>query len=290
MPRNGPGNLLRRRVTAEPSLPLVTFYDDATGERVELSARTFDNWVAKTANLLVDGLGAQPGDRVVLALPPHWQTAVWLFACWSAGLVAEPVALDEVAAPPAGRGAHDADPDDSRAPIGGQAPYILVAAEEVLPAADRVVGDPRIRDVVGLSLHALGAPLSACPPDVLDYAVEVRAYGDRFVTGVPVEPTEPALTVTNTTFTGAEVNHEAVSTAAQWGLDPRSRVLTDLPYTRLDWLIAGLLAPIASGGSVIIQRNIDKAALDRRISVEHVNAVAGVPGWNHASESVRRLL
>ncbi|NDU76176.1 TIGR03089 family protein, partial [Actinomadura sp. DSM 109109] len=47
---------LRRRGAGDPSRPLVTFYDDAAGERVELSARTFDNWVAKTANFLVDGL------------------------------------------------------------------------------------------------------------------------------------------------------------------------------------------------------------------------------------------
>src|SRR5262249_10238292 len=72
--------------TADPVRPLVTFYDDATGERIELSATTFGNWVAKTANLLVDELDAEPGDRIALDLPPHWQTAVWLFAAWSAGL------------------------------------------------------------------------------------------------------------------------------------------------------------------------------------------------------------
>src|SRR4051812_31192843 len=71
-----PVDLLRRALAAEPSRPLVTFYDDATGERVEFSVKTFDNWVAKTANLLVDGLGAEPGAKVVLALPLHWQTAV----------------------------------------------------------------------------------------------------------------------------------------------------------------------------------------------------------------------
>ncbi|PBC79521.1 uncharacterized protein (TIGR03089 family) [Streptomyces sp. TLI_235] len=45
---------------ADPSRPLITFYDDSTGERVELSAKTFDNWVAKTANLLQDELNAGP--------------------------------------------------------------------------------------------------------------------------------------------------------------------------------------------------------------------------------------
>jgi acyl-CoA synthetase (AMP-forming)/AMP-acid ligase II len=44
----------------------VTFYDDRTDERVELSAWTFDNWVAKTANLLRDDLAVEPGSTLSL--------------------------------------------------------------------------------------------------------------------------------------------------------------------------------------------------------------------------------
>ena len=44
-----PADLLRSALAADPGRPLVTFYDDATGERVELSVATFANWVAKTA-------------------------------------------------------------------------------------------------------------------------------------------------------------------------------------------------------------------------------------------------
>ena len=39
----------------------MTHYDDATGERVELSATTLENWVSKTANLLQDELGRTAG-------------------------------------------------------------------------------------------------------------------------------------------------------------------------------------------------------------------------------------
>jgi hypothetical protein len=45
----------------DPVRPLVTHYDDATGERVELSATTLENWVSKTANLLQDELGRTAG-------------------------------------------------------------------------------------------------------------------------------------------------------------------------------------------------------------------------------------
>ena len=54
--------------------PRLTWYGP-DGERVELSGRGLDNWVAKTANLLVDGLGLGPGDTATVAVPPHWQTA-----------------------------------------------------------------------------------------------------------------------------------------------------------------------------------------------------------------------
>ncbi len=84
-----PADLLSSALAADPGRPLVTFYDDATGERVELSVATFANWVAKTANLLQDELSVEPGDRVTLLLPAHWQTAVWLLACASVGVVAD---------------------------------------------------------------------------------------------------------------------------------------------------------------------------------------------------------
>jgi uncharacterized protein (TIGR03089 family) len=65
---------------------MLTWYDAETGERTELSGATLGNWVAKTANLLVDGCGLRPGDVAVVDLPPHWQTAAILLACWTAGL------------------------------------------------------------------------------------------------------------------------------------------------------------------------------------------------------------
>ncbi|BEL40302.1 hypothetical protein Isolate57625_36570 [Mycobacteroides abscessus subsp. abscessus] len=43
--------------------PRITYYDDATGERIELSTVTLANWAAKTANMLRDEFGAAPGPR-----------------------------------------------------------------------------------------------------------------------------------------------------------------------------------------------------------------------------------
>ncbi|MFN4091190.1 MAG: TIGR03089 family protein, partial [Alphaproteobacteria bacterium] len=47
---------LADRLAHDPGQPLITFYDEATGERVELSVTTYANWVAKTASLLVEEL------------------------------------------------------------------------------------------------------------------------------------------------------------------------------------------------------------------------------------------
>lgn len=79
-------DLLARRLAADPGQPLVTFYDDATGERTELSVKTFANWVSKTANLYADELMLDPGDAISIALPTHWLGPVFLGAAWASGI------------------------------------------------------------------------------------------------------------------------------------------------------------------------------------------------------------
>ena len=69
----------------DPVGPRITYYDDATGERIELSTVTLANWAAKTGNLLRDELGAAPGSRVAVLLPAHWQTAAVLLGIWWIG-------------------------------------------------------------------------------------------------------------------------------------------------------------------------------------------------------------
>jgi uncharacterized protein (TIGR03089 family) len=82
-----PADLLADALRRGGARPFLTAYDDASGERVELSVATTANWVAKTANFLVDEIGVEPGDTVGVMLPLHWQSAVVLLAAWSAGAV-----------------------------------------------------------------------------------------------------------------------------------------------------------------------------------------------------------
>jgi len=71
-------------IVPDSASPLVTFYDLATGERVELSGITFGNWVTKTANYLIDELEVEPETRIRIGLPAHWLRPVWTLAAWSA--------------------------------------------------------------------------------------------------------------------------------------------------------------------------------------------------------------
>ena len=80
--------LLARWSTAQPGgpgRPFVTYYDVVTGERTELSGTTTANWVAKTANLLVDELDAECATAIEIALPTHWLRTVWILATWAVG-------------------------------------------------------------------------------------------------------------------------------------------------------------------------------------------------------------
>lgn len=224
-----PADLLRSALAADPARPLVTFYDDATGERVELSVATFANWVAKTANLLQDDLAVEPGDRLALLLPAHWQTAVWLLACFSTGVVAAP----------------GADP---------AAADLVVSGPDTLDAARACSGER-----VALALRPLGGRFPQPPPGFHDYAVEVPGQGDRFTPYAPVGADAPALELPGgRTLTGGQVVDEARAFADGLGLTPGSRLLSGLSFGTWDGLAAGLLAPLAAGASVVLCRHLDR--------------------------------
>ena len=239
-----PAGLLSAALARDGARPLITFYDDATGERVELSVATYANWVNKTANLLQDGLSTEPGERVAVQLPTHWQTAVILSACWAAGLVVA-TGLEAVAA----------------------ADLVFTAADTV-EAARLSTG---AREVVALSLLPFARPALGLPAGVLDYALEVPTYGDRFAPYTPVQPGDPAFAVEGGTLTAGEL----VAAAEAADLPAGARVLSTSDFTDLESVVRGLLAPLSAGGSVVLCRNLDHAALDRRVAAEKVTAQTG---------------
>lgn len=80
-----PVPLLTQALRRDPARPFVTYYDVASGGRVELSVATFHNWTSKTVNLLRDELEVEPGDSLDIVLPAHWTGLVLAMAAWAAG-------------------------------------------------------------------------------------------------------------------------------------------------------------------------------------------------------------
>lgn len=230
-----PAALLDAALAADPARPLVTYYDDTTGERVELSVATFANWVAKTANLLQGDLAAEPGDRLALLLPAHWQTAVWLLACAATGVTAVP-----------------ADPDPAAADL-------VVSGPDTLERARACTGER-----VALSLRPLGGRFPQPPAGFADYAAEVPGQGDRFQPYAPVDPDAPALDVAGARFTAAELVGRARADAQSAALAPGTRTLSTLGYDTWEGLSAGLYAPLAAGASVVLCPYLDRLSPEQQ--------------------------
>jgi uncharacterized protein (TIGR03089 family) len=220
--------------------PLLTYYDDATGERIELSAITTANWAAKAANLLRDECDVEPGSKVAMLLPAHWQTASALLAVWWCGaeVVTDPVAAD----------------------------WVLCDADRI----DLALAGTPAGGVVALSLDAFGKGVPGLPAGVIDFATEVRLHGDDFDPWQPVADDAPALD-------GATIDE--VLAAARARADALGLSATDRVLSTLDWsgtgLMDGLLAVLAAGASLVQVRNPDPAALERRASAEKTTTRLG---------------
>jgi uncharacterized protein (TIGR03089 family) len=229
------GAVLDPMLRADPVGPRITYYDDATGERIELSAVTLANWAAKTGNLLRDELGAGPSSRVAVLLPAHWQTAAVLFGVWWIG-------ADVV--------------------LGGSDADVALCTEGRLDEADATGAG----EVAVLSLDPFGRPAPDLPVGVTDYATAVRVHGDQIVAERNPGPALAGRPVD-------EVLAACQKSASTRGLTPGERVLSTASWDGPDDVIDGLLAVLAIGGSLVQVANPDAALLPRRIETEKVTRV-----------------
>lgn len=226
--------LLDPLMQRDPVGPRITFYDDATGERIELSTVTLANWAAKTANLLRDELGAGPGSRVAVLLPAHWQSAAVYFGIWWVG--AE-VALERT----------------------GDAEIALCTADRL----DEADAAAPMGEIAVLSLDPFGKPVPDLAIGLTDYATAVRVHGDQIV---PERHPGPALDGRSVD----EVLAGASESARAQGLTPEDRVMSSRPWSTATELTDNLLAVFAAGASLVQVANPDPAALDRRRQTEKV--------------------
>ena len=233
--------LLARLLRDDPGRPLVTFYDDATGERTELSVVTYANWVSKNANLLLEELDVEPGDVVLLDLPTHWLVPVFLGAAWSVGAA---VTTDATVA-------HG----------------VVVCGPDGLDSQGRT-GSSRDAQVLACSLHPFATRFpQPLPPGVVDHGSAWPGQSDVLVPPEPVEPDAVAL------VGAAESATQGVLLDAARGapVGGAGRLLTD--RHPVEHVVTDLLAPFAQGGSVVLVRHGDAASWTGRAEQERVDVV-----------------
>nr|WP_269809676.1 TIGR03089 family protein [Kineosporia rhizophila] len=226
-------------LTADPARPRVTWYGP-NAERVEFSAKTLGNWVAKTANLLVNELDCEPGSTVAIALPVHWRSVSWLLAAWAVG--AHVVVFDENLGPARTDLTFDVlVTDRPTAPPEGstQAELVVVALPSL---ATRWTGD--------------------VPPGAIDAAAEIRLQGDVFTPYATAGPEAPALTVGELTVRYGDLLVQANTAAGEPGM----RLLTGAGPSRA---IEAYLAPLVAGGSVVLHHDLANLSNEER---EHLAA------------------
>jgi uncharacterized protein (TIGR03089 family) len=229
-------------VRADPSRPLVTFYDDATGERVELSVVTYANWVSKTAGLLQDELDLDRGGLLLVDLPPHWLGAVWLGGAWTAGLA---VTTD--------------------AALAGEADLVVCGPSGV----DHYAASADERPVVALSLRPLGGRfVDALPRGVLDYSAVVLGQPDSFLAYDPPGADDVAWRGVDGVLTQSGLLSGA---AADPATPVGGRLLTDVnPCSPTG--VRALTSALSGGGGVVWVANPDPGSWERRYDEERATA------------------
>jgi uncharacterized protein (TIGR03089 family) len=235
-----PEGLFAARLAADPGRPLVTFYDQRTGERAELSAASMANWVTKTYFLLTDEVGVDPGDLAVVRLPMHYLHFVVLFGVWFAGMTL----------------AAEASPD-----------VRIAFAHRETDLYDLDQSD----QVFALALRPWGQGYLAGPPDgTTDFVAAVRPQPDKFA---QIRPVAGADVVATPGVPRARLGELAAERAAELGLEPGGRLLLRDDYTATDDLPTWL-APLTVTGSLVLVAGADTAAVERLSTVERVTAIA----------------
>lgn len=136
--RSDPYKALNARLRNDAPSPAVTFYNG--DERIELSYKSLDNWVAKTSNFLVDELEVSSAETFYLDLPAHWLKVVWLLAIWATGC------------------------------------RVVSTRDD---ASYTVSSDPKDGDDIYCSLQVMGK-LPEAPTGFIDFITEVRKFDDFF--------------------------------------------------------------------------------------------------------------
>lgn len=230
--------VLKDQLKTDPGRPLVTFYDDASGERVELSVTTYANWVAKAASLLVEELDLERGDTVRLDLPLHWLGTVFLGAAWTAGLIVS-------------------DTDQPEA--------VVCGPDELARWAERADD----LAVLACSLLPMGVRFAEpVPAGVHDAGIDIWSQPDSFI---PWDPTLPDDVATD--LDGEKLTHAQLWRAAATGtlVSEGGRLLSVTNPASPPGVIT-FAEPLTRSGSLILVAHAERERLEATYVAERATA------------------
>ncbi len=233
-----PIEVLRALRDKDSTRPRLTWYAAAPGERIELSGKVLDNWVAKAGNLLQEEYDAGPGRTVAVDLPAgHWRSFYWACATWTIGAT--------LAVGSSTRNVSSVtDPD------------VLVCTQ---PPPD---GEAVIVTLAALA-RSHPEPLRG---GLLDEAAALATYDDVLEPWADAEPDDPALIGPATSWSYADVA-PSVSPDSRAG----ARVFID-PGTGIAPTLRAALGVWAADGAVVIVP--DRPDRERILQSEGVTARA----------------
>jgi len=238
-------DVLAAQLRSEPGRPLVTFYDHAGDERVELSVTTYANWVAKASGLLTDVADLERGMSLRIDLPPHWLSTVFLGAAWTVGLRVTT----------------------------SDAPDAVVCGPDGL---ERWAARAATVPVLACSLRPLGVRFAEpLPAGVLDVGVEIWSQPDGFTAWDP--PTGDDLATDDLTqrelFGPPPAPSDDLTAAVGSVLTDGGRLLSVADPASPPGM-ATFTEPLVRGGSLVLVRNPDPARLDGVYDAERATARA----------------
>lgn len=238
-----PEQLRRRSLASAPGAPWVTYYDKASGGRIELSSTTLANWVAKASGLLAEEYDVGADSVVLVGTGRHWLTHVWTWSVWSLGAaVALPGAEDQA--------------------------DLLVVAKGFPLASGRGRDAPTL--VCGSDPFAL--PLGADTPDgAIDVMADIASYPDVNPTPLP-----PASSPAVVSAAGVIDGGTAVATAARIPERVGSRILVTADPKTVEGLLACTLsAATMAGATVLAAPDLPAKTRDAIVRQERVDTEIG---------------
>lgn len=237
--------VLAAQLRRDPGRPLLTFYDHASDERVELSVTTYANWVAKASGLLSDVADLERGMSLRVDLPPHWLSPVFLGAAWTLGL---------------------------RVTTSDEPDAVVCGPDGLETWSSRAGSIP----VLACSLRPLGGRFAeALPAGVLDVGVEIWSQPDGFTAWDP--PTGDDLATDDLTqqqlFGPPAARPHDLTAAVGSDLTDGGRLLSVADPASPPGM-ATFTEPLGRGGSLVLVRNPDPARLDDVHDAERATARA----------------